>query len=67
MNVVYQHTSTFGDCSRLHSRFIGVTTTTLSRRITDHLTEGAIRRHYIYDHGLILQEKHEEDNTTVLA
>ncbi|XP_050718033.1 uncharacterized protein LOC126999444 [Eriocheir sinensis] len=67
VNVVYQHTCSLGDCSRLHSRYIGVTTTTLSKRITAHLTDGAIRRHYLSEHGLILRRKHMEDNTIILT
>ena len=67
VNVVYQHTCTFGDCSRLPSRYIGVTTTTLSRRMTAHLTDGAIRRHYLSEHGIILKRKHLDENTTILT
>ena len=65
-NVVYQYKCTFGNCSRLNSRYIGVTTTTLSKRLTAHLTDGAIRRHCISEHGIILKRKHLEDNTTII-
>ncbi|MPC14381.1 hypothetical protein E2C01_007145 [Portunus trituberculatus] len=65
VNVLYQHTDT--DCSRLNTRYIGVTTTTLSRRIRAHLTDGAIRKYYNSEHGLILKRKHMEDKTPILT
>ncbi|MPD04425.1 hypothetical protein E2C01_100111 [Portunus trituberculatus] len=67
VNVVYQHSCTIGDCSHLNSRYIGFTSTTLSKRITAHLQHGAIRRHYMNEHGLILKRHHMESNTTILA
>ena len=66
VNVLYQHKCSIGDCSRLTSRYIGFTTTTLSKRITAHLQDGAIRRHYMSEHGLILKRHHMEDNTSIL-
>ena len=66
VNVVYQHTCSVGDCSRLFSRYIGYTTTTLSKRITAHLTDGAIRRHYQQEHGIILKRHHMDNNTIIL-
>ncbi|MPC75894.1 hypothetical protein E2C01_070293 [Portunus trituberculatus] len=44
VNVVYQRKCTVGDCSHLNSRYIGFATTILSKRITAHLQDGAIRR-----------------------
>ena len=67
VNVVYQHTCTVGDCSHLNSKYIGVTSTTLSKRITAHLQDGAIRRHYMNEHGIILKRQHMENNTTILV
>ncbi|MPC99958.1 hypothetical protein E2C01_095405 [Portunus trituberculatus] len=67
VNVVYQHSCTVGDCSHLNSRYIGFTATGLSKRITAHLQDGAIRRHYMNEHGLILKRHHLESNTTILA
>ena len=66
VNVVYQHTCTVGDCSRLNTRYIGFTTTTLSRRITSHLQDGAIKRHYRDSHGLQLTRSHMDNNTIIL-
>ena len=66
VNVVYQHTCSVGDCSRLFSRYIGYTTTTLSKRITAHLNDGAIRRHYMNEHGMILKRHHMDSNTIIL-
>ena len=67
VNVVYQHTCTVGDCSHLNSRYIGFTSTTLSKRITAHLQDGAIQRHYMNEHGLNLKRHHMESNTTILV
>ena len=45
-NVVYQYKCTHGDCARQHnSSYIGLTTTTLGRRITMHLQDGGPKRH----------------------
>ncbi|MPC78635.1 hypothetical protein E2C01_073128 [Portunus trituberculatus] len=67
VNVVYQHLCTVGDCSHLNSRYIGFTSTALSKRITAHLQDGAIRRHYMNEHGLIQKRHHMKSNTTILA
>ena len=66
INVVYQHTCTTGDCSHRNSRYIGVTTTTLSKRISAHLQDGAILKHYLQEHGHILRRQHILKNTTIL-
>ncbi|XP_045127711.1 uncharacterized protein LOC123514127 [Portunus trituberculatus] len=67
VNVVYRHSCTVGDCSHLNSRYIGFTSTTLSKTIRAHLQDGAIRRHYMNEHGLILKRHHMESSTTILA
>ncbi|MPC91946.1 hypothetical protein E2C01_087012 [Portunus trituberculatus] len=67
VNIVYQHSCTVGDCSHLKSRYIGFTSITLSKRITAHLQDGAIRQHYMNEHGLFLKRQHMESNTTILA
>ncbi|KAK8405520.1 hypothetical protein O3P69_001820 [Scylla paramamosain] len=48
------------------SRYIGFTTTNLSKRITAHLQDGAIHRHYITEHELFLKRHHTENNTSIL-
>ncbi|MPC37008.1 hypothetical protein E2C01_030480 [Portunus trituberculatus] len=66
VNVVYQHKCTVGDCNHLNSRYIGFTTTTQSKRITAHLQDGAIRRHYVSEHFLLVRRQHIEKNTEIL-
>ncbi|MPD01145.1 hypothetical protein E2C01_096660 [Portunus trituberculatus] len=67
VNVVYQHKCTVGDCSHLNSRYIIFTTITLSKRITAHLQDGIICRHYVTKHGIVLKRKSTwSKNTEVL-
>ena len=66
VSLVYQYTCTNGDCSHLTSAYIGSTTTTLSKRITSHLQDGAIRRHNISQHGFTITRQHLEENTTII-
>ena len=63
VNLVYQYSCNIGDCSRLNSRYIGFTTTTLSKRITAHLQDGAILRHNISTHGSPLTRQQLEAHT----
>ena len=66
VNVVYQHTCIFVIAI---ASTLGISASPLqhSRRKTAHLTDGAVRRHHITQHGLILKGKHMEDNTTILT
>ena len=67
-NVVYRFKCTLGDCARLpNSTYIGHTSTTVSRRITMHLQDGAPLRHLDRCHGVPLTRGMMVDNTTVLA
>ena len=65
-NLIYQYSCNVGDCSRLNSRYIGSTITTLSKRITAHLQDGAIKRHHIDQHGTAPTRKQVEESTEVL-
>ena len=65
-NLIYQYSCNVGDCSRLNSRYIGSTITTLSKRITAHLQDGAIKRHHLDQHGTAPTRKHLEESTEVL-
>ena len=64
-NVIYQYKCTFGDCSRLDSRYIGKTTTTLKRRLYAHAKHGSIYQHHSTKHGKIIQNQ-IEDNTEII-
>ena len=67
-NVVYRFKCTIGDCARLsNSTYIGHTSTTVSRRITMHLQDGALLRHLDRCHGVSLTRDMMVDNTTILA
>ncbi|MPC80737.1 hypothetical protein E2C01_075325 [Portunus trituberculatus] len=46
-------------------RYIGFTTI-LSKRITAHLQDGAICRHYVSEHGILLKRKHMKQNTGIV-
>ena len=44
-NVVYEYKCNMGDCEHLPSSYIGMTTTTLSSRLTMHLQKGGPADH----------------------
>ena len=44
-NLIYEFTCKHGDCELLPSSYIGLTTTTLSRRLAMHLAGGAPKKH----------------------
>ena len=65
-NVVYQFYCPYEDC-RLHSvSYIGVTTTTLSRRLTMHLREGSPKEHMHRHHNTTLTREQLVDNTIII-
>ena len=66
VNLVYQYTCKIGGCSHLNSRYIGVTTTTLSRRLTYHLQDGAITRHTACTHNTRLTRQEIVNNTEII-
>ena len=66
-NVIYQYKCNLGDCAlRSGSNYIGLTTTTLSRRITMHLQNGGPKTHTITEHDTPLTRQQMVDNTTIL-
>ena len=67
-NVVYAFKCTHGDCKlRPNARYIGQTTTTLSRRLTMHLQSGAIANHMRDAHDRNLTRQELTENTEILA
>ena len=66
-NVIYSYKCSIGDCAlRDNCKYIGYTTTTLSRRITMHLQNGGPKTHTETHHHQRLTRKHMVDNTTVI-
>ncbi|MPC56280.1 hypothetical protein E2C01_050233 [Portunus trituberculatus] len=63
-NVIYQHNCTAEDCGP-HS-YIGMTRTTLSRRLTCHLQNGSIKEHYHEKHQTKLTRQQLEENATII-
>jgi hypothetical protein len=65
-SVVYEYSCPLGDC-KLQSKYIGMTETTLSRRLTCHLTAGAPKIHTQQVHGERLTRTMLEENTIILS
>ena len=65
-NVVYQFSCTHEDCRLRSVNYIGVTTTSLSRRLTMHLREGAPHDHMTQHHNTRITRKQLVDNTRVI-
>ena len=63
-HVVYEHTCTIEGCGP--QTYIGMTCTTLSRRLTCHLQNGAIKQHHSNLHRTIPTRKELEDGTTIV-
>ena len=66
-NVVYQFNCNIGDCALQKTSYIGMTTTSLSRRLTMHLQEGSPKQHLIEEHNVVLDRKYIVENTKILA
>ena len=65
-NLIYEYTCELGECARQTNSYIGMTTTTLSRRLTMHLQSGAIHLHTTDIHGLTLTRETLVNNTKIL-
>ena len=65
-HVVYKFTCKQGNCEVLHSTYIGMTTTKLTRRITMHLASGAPKNHLRSEHNTIITRKYLEENTEII-
>lgn len=65
-NVIYEFKCKEGECELLaEAKYIGMTTTTLSRRLTMHLQSGAIKKHLRDVHKRDLTRQDLVDNTTI--
>jgi len=66
-NVVYIYKCSHEDCKLRNSAYIGHTTTSLSRRLTCHLQNGAPRDHALEAHGIQLTRNELVTNTKILT
>ena len=69
-DVVYQFKCKTEGCALLDNCYIGMTTTTVSRRITMHLQNGGIKDHFIGSHPLIPRANWRHilvENASILA
>ena len=66
-NVIYRYNCPEAGCRRLHTdTYIGATTTTLSRRLTMHLQEGAIKKHAKQHHKRDITRQDLVNNTDII-
>ena len=66
VNVVYEYTCHVGDCEHRTSTYIGKTSTTLSKRLSFHLQNGAIKQHTRDKHNIALNRSMLDANTKIL-
>ena len=66
-NVVYDFHCKTGDCATREVHYIGHTSTSLSRRLTMHLQDGAPKKHFKDHHNTNLTRQTLVTNTTILA
>ena len=66
-NVVYRFQCTTGDRTTRNVYYVGLTTTSLSRRLTMHLQDGGPKTHLHDHHGMRLTRDLLTTNTTILA
>ena len=66
-NLIYEYKCPIGKCERQNNSYIGLTTTTLSRRLTMHLQHGGPKHHAQHQHNTQLTRDILVQNTTVIA
>ena len=64
--LVYEYTCNEGECERLRRSYIGMTTTSLTRRLTMHLQSGAIKCHSYDDHDVRLARSMLDNRTKII-
>lgn len=65
-NVVYQFDCPNEGCRLRNIHYVGYTSTTLSRRLTMHLQEGAPKEHFHQAHGTKITRNILVDNTKII-
>ena len=66
-NVVYKFSCPNEDCRLRSVDYIGVTTTSLSRRLTMHLADGAPKEHMQQEHNVRITRQTLTQNTEIIA
>ena len=67
-NVIYMYSC--NECITQHGQageYVGMTQTTLSRRLTMHLQTGSIKQHHLTNHETTLDRKSLVENTSILT
>ena len=64
-NVINQNTCPHGDCEHRTSIYIGMTTTTISSRLTMHLASGAPKQHALVDYHQQLTWTDQQDKSNI--
>ena len=65
-NVVYRYNCNIGECELQQHSYIGMTTTTLSRRLTMHLASGGPRNHTQNEHKISITRDMLVKNTNII-
>ena len=66
-NLVYEYKCQLGDCEHQNISYIGLTTNTLSRRLTLHLSNGAPKKHTLDVHNTKITREMLENNTKIIS
>ena len=66
-HIVYKYICNNGNCATHPSVYIGMSSMKLSKRLTYHLSSGAIKDHHRVAHNSKLTRDELTDNTTILA
>ena len=64
-HVVYEYQCNVSASGCCNAKYIGMTSTTLSKRLTAHLQDGAIKNHVKTAHGSTITRKKIEEGTTI--
>jgi len=65
-HLVYEFKCNVGDCVHQNNTYIGMTTTTLTRRLTMHKQDGAIKNHFQTTHNTPIERTHLDNNTRII-
>ena len=66
-NLIYEYKCPIGECEHQNNSYIGLTTTTLSRRLTMHLQQGGPKHHTQNHHNTPLTRDMLVKNTNIIA
>ena len=63
---MYEYNCNDGECEHLHKSYVGMTSTSLTRRLTMHLQNGSIKNHSYDDHDIRLTRTMLDSRTKIL-